>query len=137
MHMCLYILRWSWVIFFNVLKHINISVFIHLLVFHWFKIIWRCRLIHKPRLYTSCNIPPSASHWVWTWNFMQLIRYYRIPCSILISMTLNHKLYLKNILHPFIQMSSQLHLSSWRSSSETMPSMKTPNPYIPPYHFLW
>jgi len=31
-------------------------------MFHLLIIIWKCRLIHKPRLYTSCKIPPLASH---------------------------------------------------------------------------
>ncbi len=78
-HPCLYILKWSWVIFFNLLKHINIGVFIHLLVFHWFIVIWKCRLIHKLRLYTTYNIPHSASHWFWTWDFLWLIKNYKIP----------------------------------------------------------
>ncbi len=52
--------------------------------------IWRCRLIHKPKLYTSYNIPPLTSHWFWTWDFLQLIKYYRTPCSILIFIILNH-----------------------------------------------
>ncbi len=136
-HLCLCILRWVWVIFLSFLKHINIGVFIHLPVFHWFIVIWRCRLIQKPRLYTSCNISPSASHRLWTWIFLRLIRYYKSLCSILISTILNHWLRLKSILHPLIQMNTLLHLFSWRWSLGTMPSLKTPNPYVPPYHFLW
>jgi hypothetical protein len=61
-------------------------------MFHWFIIIWRCRLIHNPRLYTSCNIPPSTSHQLWTWKNLWLIKYYRSPYSVLFSTTLNHKL---------------------------------------------
>jgi len=136
-HLCLCVLRWSWVIFLNFLKHINISVFIHLPVFHWFIIIWRCRLTHKPGLYTSYNIFSLANHRLLTWNLLWLIRYYRNPYSILISMTLNHKLRLRSILHLLIRMSSRLHLSSWRLSFKTVPSLKTPSPYVPPYHKKW
>ncbi len=136
-HLCLCILRWSWLIFLNLFKHINIGVFNHLPVFHWFIIIWRCILIHKPKLYTLCNIPPLASHWLWTWNFMLLIEYYTSPCFVLIFMTLNHRLRLKSILHRFIQMSSWLHLFPWKSLFKSMPFLKSPSPYISPYHFLW
>jgi hypothetical protein len=118
-------------------QHINIGVFIHLPVFHWFIVIWKCRLIHKLGLYTSCNILPLANHWLLTWDFLWLIRYYINPYSILISTTLNHKLWLISILHMLIRMSSWLYLFLWRSSSRTMPSLKTPSPYVPPYHKKW
>jgi len=82
-------------------------------------------MIHKLGLYTSYNIPPSTSHQLWIWNFLWLIRYYKSPCSILISTTLNHKLQLR-ILHLLIQMNSQLHFFPWGSSSGNVSSLKTP-----------
>jgi hypothetical protein len=136
-HLCLYLLRRSWVIFFSFFKHINIGVFIHLPMFHLIIVIWKCKLIHKPRLYTSCNIPPLVSHRLWTWDFLRLIKYYRSPYSILISMILNHRLQLKSILHSLTWMSSRLHLFLWRVLFGIMHSLKTPSPYIPLYHFLW
>ncbi len=126
-HMCLCIFRWSWVIFLSLLKHINIGVFIHLPMFHWFIIIWRCRLIHKLGLYTSCNIPPSTSHRFWSWYFLRLTRYYNRPYFILIPTILKHKLRLRRILH----------FSLWKLSSWIVFSLKTFDPYILPYHFLW
>jgi hypothetical protein len=75
---------------------------------------------------TFCNILPSTSHWFWTWNFLQMIMYYRNPCSVLISMTLNHILWLINILHLFIHMSNQLHLFPWKLSFRIVPFLKTP-----------
>jgi hypothetical protein len=42
---------------------------------------WRCKLIHKPRLYTFCNIFPLTKHQLWTWNFLCMIRYYKIITS--------------------------------------------------------
>jgi hypothetical protein len=65
-HMCLYILKWSWVIFLNLLKYMNICIFIHHLVFYWFIVMWRYKLIHKPRLYTSSNTHPLVNHCFWT-----------------------------------------------------------------------
>jgi hypothetical protein len=94
-------------------------------------------LVHKPRLYTSYNIPSLASHWLRTWNFMQSIKYYRTPCSISISSTLNHKLWLRCILHPLIWVSSQLHFYSLKLSYVIMPYLKSPNPYFTPYHLFW
>ncbi len=105
-HLCFCILKWSWVIFLSLLKHMNINVFILLLMFHWFIIIYKCRLIHKLGLYTSSNILPLASHRLWTWNFLWLIKYYWSPYFVLISMTLNHQLWIRSILHVFIQMSN-------------------------------
>jgi hypothetical protein len=110
-HLCFCILRWSWVIFLSLLKHTNIGVFIQLPMFHWFIVIWKCKVIHKLGLYTSCNIPSLASHRPWTWDFIRLIKYYRSPYSILIFMPLNHKSRLRNTLHMLNQMSSRLHLS--------------------------
>ncbi len=136
-HLCFYILICSWVILLSVLKHINIGVFIHLPMFYWFIKIWRCRLIHKLGLYTSCNIPPLNNHRLWTWNFVHLIRYYKSSYSILITITLNHRLWSRSMLHPLIQMNNQLHFSPCRSSFGIILSLKTPSPYIPSYHFLW
>jgi len=82
-------------------------------------------------LYASYDIPHSTSHRLWTWDFLQLIKYYRSPYSILISTTINHKLQLTNILHPFIWMNSWLHLSPWRLSYRIMPFKKTLSPYVP------
>jgi hypothetical protein len=99
--------------------------------------IWRCKLVHKPKLYISCNILSLVNHSLWTWDFLQLIKYYRSPFFVLIFVTLNHKLQLRNILHPFIWVSIWLHFFLWRSSSITMPSLKITNPYFKPYHLLW
>jgi hypothetical protein len=99
-------------------------------MFHRFITIYKCRLIHKPRLYTSYNIPSFTSHQLWTWYFLQLIKYNRSPYFVSISSTLNHKLQSKSILHPFFQISSRLHLPPWRSSAVIVPSLKTPNPYF-------
>jgi hypothetical protein len=88
-------------------------------------------------LYTSCNIPSLAIHWLWTWDFLQLIKYYKSLYYVLISLILHHILRLRNTLHPFIWVSSQLHLSSWRWSFITVPSLKTLSPYFTPYHLLW
>jgi hypothetical protein len=96
-------------------------------MFHWFIIIWRCRLIHKLGLYTSCNIPPSTSHRFWSWYFLRLTRYYNRPYFILIPTILKHKLRLRRILH----------FSLWKLSSWIVFSLKTFDPYILPYHFLW
>jgi hypothetical protein len=63
-----------------------------------------------------------------------LIRYYKSPCSILNTSTLNHKFRLRNILHPLIWVSSRFHLSMWRSLSINVPSLKTPSPYFMLYH---
>ncbi len=60
--------------------------------------------------------------------------YYKSPCSILNSLTLKHKLWLRNMLHPLIWVSSQFHLSPWRSLSINLPSLKTPSPYFTLYH---
>ncbi len=68
---------------------------------------------------------------------MWLIRYYKSPYSMLISLTLNHKLWLRSILHPFTWVSNQLHISVWKLSFVTTPSLKTPNPYFMSYHLLW
>jgi hypothetical protein len=135
-HLCL-ILKWSWVILFNLFKHINSGVFIHLPMFHWFIVIWRWKLMHKPRLYTSYNILALDSHQLYIWDFVQLIKYYKSPYFVLISITLNHSLWLRIILHSFIRMNNQLHLSPWKSLSKTVPSLKISNLYVPPYHFLW
>ncbi len=136
-HLCLCIFRWLWVIFFCLCKHINISGFIHLPMFHWFIVIWTCRLIHKLGLYTSSNIPSSASHQLWTWDFLQLIKYYRNPCFVFIFMILNHILWSRSILHLLIWMNNWLHLFLWKSSSVILPSPKIPSPYFMLYHLLW
>jgi hypothetical protein len=86
-------------------------------------------MIHKLGLYTSCNILSSTIHWLWTWNLLWLIKYYKSPYSILIFSTLNYRLRLRSILHPFIWVSSGSHLYSWISLFIIVPSLKTPNPY--------
>jgi hypothetical protein len=136
-HMCLYIFRWFKVVFLSFIKHIDIGVFFHLLVFHWLIIIWRYRLVHKPRLYNFCIIFFLASHRFWTWDFVRLIRYLKSPYSILIFTTLNHRLQLRCIPHPFIWVNIWLHLSPWRSSFIIVPSLKTTNAHFTPYHLLW
>jgi hypothetical protein len=80
----------------------------------------------KTWVVTSYNIPSSASHQLLTWDFLQLIKYYKSPYSVLISLILNHRLRLKSILHPLIWVSNQLHFYVWRSSSVVVPSLKTP-----------
>jgi hypothetical protein len=87
-------------------------------------------------LYTSCDILFLVIHQLWTWNFLQLIKYYRSPYSVFNYLTLNHILRLRNILHPLIWVNSQLHLSPWRSSFVIVPSLKIPSPYFMPYHLL-
>ncbi len=136
-HLCFCILKWSYVIFLSFLNHIDTGVFFHLLIFHRFIVKWRCILIHKLGLYTSYNILSLVIHWLWIWNFLQLIMYYKSPYFVLISSALNHRLQFRNIPHSFIWVSSWAHLSPWRSSFVTMPFLKTPNPYFTPYHFLW
>jgi hypothetical protein len=76
-HLCLYIFTWLEVIFLSLLKHIDIGVILDLLIFHWFIIIWRCKLVHKLGLYTSCNVPSLVSYQFWTWDFWWLLRCYR------------------------------------------------------------
>ncbi len=49
---------------------------------------------------------------------------------------LSHRLQLKIILHLLIWMNSPLQFSLWRSSSRFVLSLKTLNPYVPPYHFF-
>jgi hypothetical protein len=56
---------------------------------------------------------------------MRLIRYYKSPYFVLIFSTLNHILRLRNISHPLIWVSSQMHLYSRISSSVIMPFLKT------------
>ncbi len=94
--------------------------------------------------------PWIISRWLWQVTQKLLYKHFRHCPIYLVVLQMGSRCLISNLHLEFyifilqlsfcyrqVQVISQLHLFSWRSSSVTMPSLKIPNPYFMSYHILW